>query len=73
MLAGTTPDTPMETTTVITAGERNNKTPVYVTGITDTRGFMAWLRESCLSGLSAQMKGERLMLVPKSPMASERR
>jgi hypothetical protein len=66
MTAGTTPDTPMETTTVIPAGKRHNKTPIYVSGVTDTRGFLAWLRELCPSGLSAQMKGERLMLVPKT-------
>jgi hypothetical protein len=36
--AGTTPDTPMKTTTVIPAGERHNKTPIYVSGVTDTRG-----------------------------------
>jgi hypothetical protein len=56
--AGTTPDTPMETTTVVPAGERR-KTPIYVSGVTETRGFLAWLRESCPSGHSAQMKGER--------------
>jgi hypothetical protein len=27
---------------------------------------LTWLRESCPSGVSAQMKGERLMLVPKT-------
>jgi hypothetical protein len=64
--AGTTPDTPMETTTVVPAGERQNKTPVYVSGVTDTRGFLAWLRESCPRDLSAKMKGERLMLVLKT-------
>jgi hypothetical protein len=66
MPAGTTPDTPMETTTLIPAGERYKKIPIYVTGVTDTRGFLAWLRESCPSGLSAQMKGEIFMLVPKT-------
>jgi hypothetical protein len=66
MPAGTAPDTPMQTTTVIPAGERHNKTPIYVSGVTDTRDFLACLRESCPSGLSAQMKGERLMLVPKT-------
>jgi hypothetical protein len=47
MPVGTTPDTSMEITTVIPAGERYNKTPIYVSGVTDTRGFLAWLRESC--------------------------
>ena len=48
----------------VPAGERPNKTPVFVTGVTDTRGFLAWLRTSCPSSLSAQMKGEKLMIVP---------
>jgi hypothetical protein len=56
----------METTTAIPAGERHNKTPIYVSGFTDTRGFFTRLRELCSSGLSAQMKGERLMLVPNT-------
>ena len=45
-------------------GKRPNKTPVFVTGVTDTRGFLAWLRTLCPSSLSAQMKGEKLMIVP---------
>jgi len=40
--------------------------PIYVTGVTDTRGFLTWLRASFQSGLSAQMKGEKLMLVPRT-------
>jgi hypothetical protein len=48
----------------VPAGERHNKTPVFVTGVTDTRGFLAWLRTSCPSSLSAQMKGEKLMIAP---------
>jgi len=40
--------------------------PIYVTGVTDTRGFLAWLRASCHSGLSAQKKGEKLMLMPRT-------
>jgi hypothetical protein len=43
----------------VPAGERPNITPVFVTGVTDT-----WLRTSCPSSLSAQMKGEKLMIVP---------
>jgi hypothetical protein len=63
MPPGTTLDIPMETTKEIPAGKRRNKT---LSGVTDTRGFWTWLRESCPSGLSAQMKGERLLLVPKT-------
>jgi hypothetical protein len=56
----------METTTVIPAGERHNNTPIYVSGVTYTRGFLAWVRESYPSVLSSQIKGERLILVPKT-------
>jgi hypothetical protein len=56
----------METTTVVPAGERHKKAPSYDSDATDTRGVLARLRESCPSGLSVQMKGERLMLVPKT-------
>ena len=48
----------------VPAGERPNKTPVFVSGVNDTRGFLAWLRSKCPSSLSAQMKGEKLMIVP---------
>jgi hypothetical protein len=56
----------METTTVNPTGERHYKTPIYVSGVTDTRGFLAWLRESCPRGLPVQMMGEKRMLVPKT-------
>ena len=36
-----------------------------MTGITETR-FLAWLRTLCPSCLSAQMKGEKLIIVPGS-------
>jgi hypothetical protein len=29
---------------VVTPGERRNRTPIYITGVSDTRGFLAWLR-----------------------------
>jgi hypothetical protein len=44
--------------------EAGAKTPFFVTGVADTLGFLAWLRTLCLSSLSAQMKGEKLMIVP---------
>jgi hypothetical protein len=47
-------------------GKRHNKTPIYVTGVTDTRGFLAWLRASCQSGLTAQMKEEKHILGPRT-------
>jgi hypothetical protein len=48
------------------APERHNKIPIYISGVTDTRGFLAWVLASCPSGLSAQTKGEKLMLVPRT-------
>jgi hypothetical protein len=28
----------------VNLGERRNRTPIYITGVSDTRGFLAWLR-----------------------------
>jgi hypothetical protein len=50
MPAGATPDATEDPTTGVPAGERQNKAPIYVSGVTDTRGFLAWLREACQSG-----------------------
>jgi hypothetical protein len=46
------------------AAERHNKTPIYVSGVVDTRDFLSQIRASCPSGLTAQIKWEKLMLVP---------
>jgi len=48
------------------ARELPNKTPVFVSGVSDTRSFLAWLRASCLGGLMAQIKGEKLMVLPST-------
>jgi len=45
------------------AGQLPNKTPIFISGVTDTRAFLAWLRASCPGGLMAQPKGEKLMVV----------
>jgi hypothetical protein len=60
---GTTTYAQVASNSVAPAAERHNKTPIYVTGVTDVRGFLAWLRAKSNSGLSAQIKGEKLMLV----------
>jgi hypothetical protein len=39
------------------------ETPIFITGDSDTRSFLAWLRASCPCGLTAQLKGEKLMVV----------
>jgi hypothetical protein len=46
------------------AGERINKTLIFISGVEDTRAFLAWLRASGPSKLTAQLKAENLVLVP---------
>jgi hypothetical protein len=62
---GTTPQAQVGNT-CLPAGERPNKTPIFIAGTRDTRSFQAWLQESCLGGLTAQIKGEKLMVVPST-------
>jgi hypothetical protein len=59
---GTTPHAQV-TYTRLPAGELPNKTPIFITGASDTRTFLAWLRASRPGGLTAQLKGENLMVV----------
>jgi len=44
------------------AEERINKRPIFISGVDDTRAFLAWLRESCPSQLMAQLKAEKLVI-----------
>ena len=44
--AGTTLNAKVATTCA-PAGERPNKTPIFISGISDTRDFLVWLRASC--------------------------
>jgi len=44
--------------TCIPAGGRPNKTPIFISGLYDTRAFLVWLRASCPAGLKAQFKAE---------------
>jgi len=64
------PDVPTSNAQVanacLAAGERSNRTPIFISGISDTRSFLAWLRVSCPGGLMAQTKGEKLMVVPST-------
>ena len=48
------------------AGQRPNKAPIFISGVSDTRCFLAWLRTSCPGSLMAQLKAERLMVVPST-------
>jgi len=45
------------------AGERPNKTPIFISGVCNTRYFLAWLRASCPCGLMAQLNVEKLVVV----------
>jgi hypothetical protein len=56
----------MSSNSAAPAAERHNKTPIFVSGVADTRGILIWIRASCPSGLSAQLKGEKLVLVPRT-------
>jgi hypothetical protein len=47
-------------------GERLNKTPTFISGACDTRAFLASLRAACPSGLTAQLKAQKLMVVPST-------
>jgi len=48
------------------AGERPNKMPIFISGFGNTCSFMAWLWASCPGGLTAQMKSEKLMVIPST-------
>jgi len=48
------------------AGERPNKMPIFISGVSDTRSFLAWLRASCSGGLMAHLNGEKLIVVPST-------
>jgi len=62
---GTTPNEQVANT-YLSKGERPNKTPVFISGARDTRAFLTWLRGSCLGGLTAQLKADKLMVVPST-------
>jgi hypothetical protein len=48
--------------TCLPAGERPNKMPIFISGVREARAFLA----SCPGGLTAQLKGENLMVVPST-------
>jgi hypothetical protein len=48
------------------AGERPNKTPKFISGVRDNRAFLAWLRAAYPEGVLAQLKAEKLMVVPST-------
>ena len=54
------------TNAYLPAGVRPNKTPIFISGFRDTCAFLAWLRTSCPCVLTAQLKAEKLMVVPSN-------
>jgi hypothetical protein len=46
------------------AGESINNTLIFISGVDDTKAFPSWLRASCPSKLTAQLKTETLVVVP---------
>ena len=48
------------------AGERPNKTPIFISGVRHARAFLFWLRASCPGDLTYQLKAEKLMVVPST-------
>jgi len=59
--------------TGIPAGERPNRTPIFISSFGDDRSFLAWLRAFCSGGLMANLKGEKLMVSHHLPTGSESR
>jgi len=52
--------------TCLSAGQRPNKTPIFISVARDTRAFLTWLRGSCPGELTAQLKAEKLMDLPST-------
>jgi hypothetical protein len=59
-----TTDPAQSVNTCLPAGERPNKKPIFISCVGDTRAFLACLRSSCPTELTAQLKADRLIVVP---------
>jgi hypothetical protein len=55
-----------EATNFVPAGQSQNKIPIFITGVTDTRDIQTWMRESCPCSLAAQLKAGKVMGVPST-------
>jgi hypothetical protein len=62
---GTTVNTHVSDTCV-PAGQRPNKTLIFIQWIADTRDLLAWLRASCAYDLTVQLKVDKLIVVPST-------
>jgi len=63
-LCGTTLNSQVAINSVTLLSERPNKTPIFVSGVTDMHNFLQWLKALSPSSPSYQIKGEKLMTVP---------
>jgi hypothetical protein len=52
--------------TCLPAEQGLNMTPIFITDVSEARAFLAWLRATCPGGLTAQLKVEKLMVVPST-------
>jgi len=52
--------------TCLPTGQYPNKAPIFITSTSDTHAFLAWLGAFSPGGLSAQLKGEKLIVVPST-------
>jgi hypothetical protein len=46
--------------------QRPNKTPIFITGFSDARTFLACLRAVCTGGITVQLTGEKLNVLPST-------
>jgi hypothetical protein len=63
---GTTLSAQVAINSAAPADKQLNKPPIDASGFTDKRGFLSWVRAPGQSGLLVQIKGEKLMLVPRT-------
>jgi hypothetical protein len=63
---GTTLNAQVAINSIALISERPSKKPIFVSGVTGTRDFLPWLKALCPSSLSYQIKGEKLMTVPRT-------
>jgi len=50
----------------IPVGRLPNMAPIFISGVSDTRSFLALLRTFCPGVLMAHLRGESLMFVPST-------
>jgi hypothetical protein len=64
--AGTSTSLPDTMEQETAPGDRRNKTPIFVSGVKNTRTFLKWLKEQTGGYGSARVQGDKLVLVPNT-------